>query len=176
MFLDHGLPGWKYAARVDERTSIPVLSVVLTAIISILHSLIIFGSTTAFQNIVSISNVGLFASYFMATSLLLYRRVTGVIKETKQYEGDVVNTVDAQLVWGPWRMPKTLGLFVNIYACGWALFETFFNLWPTVLPVTPENMQYAVVVAGGVVILASTWYLVGGRRTWSGPIIEAGRH
>ena len=172
---DHGLPGWQYIARVDERTKIPLMSVCLSAVVSILLSLIIFGSSTAFNNFISISIVGLFASYFIASSLLFYLRVTGGIKDRDSHDGNVVNTTGAQVVWGPWRMPKWVGVAVNGYACVWTLFEIFWNLFPTELPVTLQNMQWSSLVAGGIVVLATAWYFVGARKHWSGPIIEVHR-
>ncbi|KAL9113626.1 MAG: hypothetical protein Q9227_002364 [Pyrenula ochraceoflavens] len=156
--------------------------------INVLLSLIILGSSTAFNNLVSIGVVGLFASYFVAASLLLYRRTTGGIKHFKDDADDdnpdvvdgsssaVVNTVGAQKIWGPWRItPGILGTAVNAYACAYMVLIIFFVLWPPERPVTAENMNYGVVVVGGVVLLSTGWYFVGARGTYNGPIVEVGR-
>ncbi|KAI1809055.1 amino acid transporter-like protein [Poronia punctata] len=69
---------WAFA--LSRRTNIPVYSVVATTSIAFILSLVNIGSTTAFNGVISISVAGLFGSYLVAASLLLYRRLTGGIR------------------------------------------------------------------------------------------------
>ena len=45
-------------------------------------------------------------------------------------------------------------------------------LFPTVNPVTPQNMNYAVVVAVGIAGFALGWWWLGARKTYAGPRVE----
>lgn len=77
---DRGIPGWRFLKKVSPRTSIPTHSVLTTCVISVILSFVNIGDATAFNGIISISVAGLFGSYLMAASLLLYRRLTGAIQ------------------------------------------------------------------------------------------------
>ena len=60
---------------------------------------------------------------------------------------------------GPFYMGNgILGWAVNINCILWTLFVTVIFSIPTVLPVTKENMNYASVITGGVIILA--WFVL----------------
>jgi hypothetical protein len=45
-------------------------------------------------------------------------------------------------------------------------------LFPTVNPVTPQNMNYPVVVAAGIARIALGWWWLGARKTYVGPRVE----
>ncbi|KAI9695991.1 MAG: hypothetical protein M1820_008332 [Bogoriella megaspora] len=169
---DRGLPAWRTLARVDPRTSIPLISIILTMIINCLLSLIVLGSSTAFNNFVSIGVIGLQSSYFAAASLLLYRRCTGGIRLSKTADDGVINTIDAQMVWGPWRVPGFWGVAVNIFACIYMIIIMFFTLWPPKLPVTADNMNYSILLIGAVVFFSVVWYHVSAKKQYTGPVIE----
>lgn len=48
----------------------------------------------------------------------------------------------------------------------------FFVLWPPERPVTAENMNYSVVVVGGVIMFSIAWYFGWAKRVFNGPVIE----
>lgn len=64
---------------MQTRASIPVVAIGLITLIPALLALIYIGSSTVFEDVVSLSTSGLYASYFIACSLLLWRRLTGQI-------------------------------------------------------------------------------------------------
>lgn len=66
--------------QVHPRTRVPVLAVALVTIIPCLLNLIYIGSPTAFNDVISLSVSGLYASYLLPCSFLLWRRTTGQIK------------------------------------------------------------------------------------------------
>ena len=164
-----------YDFQVHPRTSIPVMTIVCTTIVSTLLSLIILGSSTAFNNIVSICVAGLSGSYLLAIGLLLWRRVTGRIRplsptsEAQQF----TNTPGFELSWGPWYMPGFLGPLVNAFALLYVTVILFFAFWPPETPVRASNMNYCVLVTGATVVLSVVWYFVAGRRDYKGPVIDA---
>lgn len=89
---DRGLPGWKILMKTSQRTSIPLHAVFTTTVIAIILSLVNIGDATAFNGVISISIAGLFGSYLMASSLLLYRRLRGDIHNPSS-DDQLVNTV-----------------------------------------------------------------------------------
>ena len=79
---------------------------------------------------------------------------------------------DEKFRWGPWHLPGLWGDVNNAIACGYLTVVVFFSFWPTVQPVTAENMNYAVLVTGAIVIFSLVYYLVWARRVYMGPVVE----
>ena len=134
-----------------------------------LLSLIILGSSVAFSNIISLSIAGLYSSYLICCSLLLWRRVTGKIKPHNE---TVTAVGHGRLYWGPWRVPEPFGTLNNIFACLYLTLLLFWIFWPPALPVTPATMNFSVLVFGGTIIFSLIWYGIRGRKQFSGPIVE----
>lgn len=83
----------------------------LSGVAPCLLVLINIGSTVVFNDVVSLTLVALYSTYFICISLLLYRRVTGAIRRiTLESEpSPVINSKDlaeAELCWGPWRVKR----------------------------------------------------------------------
>ena len=76
------------------------------------------------------------------------------------------------LAWGPWHVPGIFGIINNAYACLYMIFVIFWSVWPPDTPVDATNMNYSVVVTGGVIIFSIVWYWVRGRRDYQGPLID----
>ncbi|KAG8161212.1 hypothetical protein KVR01_009476 [Diaporthe batatas] len=168
---DRGLPGSKFLARTSRRTSIPLYSVLTTAIVAIILSLVNIGDATAFNGVISISIAGLFGSYLVAAGLLLYRRVRGQIRDPSPDDLHV-NTIDSTLAWGPWRLPGLFGIVNNAFSCSYLLFVFFFSFWPATREVTPQTMNWAVLVFVAVISFSVLYYVTWARRVYSGPIVE----
>lgn len=146
--------------------------------------------SSAFEDVVSLSTSGLYASYFIPCSLLLWRRVTGQIKDHSSATGDDDDRAEASraialsiediqdevaqpaLKWGPWRVPGLLGILNNAFSCSYTLFVLFWSFWPPKMPATPENMNYSILVTGAVIIFSIVYYYVWGKAQYKGPLIE----
>ncbi len=74
--------------------------------------------------------------------------------------------------WGPWRIPGYWGIANNTFACAYLTVVVFFSFWPTERLVTAENMNYAVLVTGAIVIFSLVYYFLWARRVYTGPVIE----
>jgi len=136
--------------------------------------LVSIGSTTAFNDAVSLTLASLYASYLVACSLLLWRRCTGSIKVAKSEDNTSTNLPGngGNLIWGPWRIPGIWGIAVNIFACVYLIVILIFCFWPSTVVVTPATMNYTSLVMGSVAILSAVYYLFWAHRTYKGPIIE----
>ena len=73
---------------------------------------------------------------------------------------------------GPWHLGK-FSFFINCWACIWTLFVSIIFLMPTIRPVTPNNMNYAIVFLAFILLSAMVYWYISGRKFYSGPLIEA---
>ncbi|KAI9808499.1 MAG: hypothetical protein M1827_007204 [Pycnora praestabilis] len=151
---DNGLPFSRYLAKVEPRTALPLYSIALSTLISLLLGLINIGSTAAFNAIVSLIIAATLISYGIPICLLLIRRIRG-----------------DQLRWGPWKLGR-LGVVTNIIGLIYIFIATFFSFWPQTAQVDAVDMNWSVVVLGGVMILSMVFYFIYGRKQYKGPIIE----
>ena len=174
---------------VEPRTHIPMVAIGVVTSIPAVLALIYIGSSSVFEDVVSLSTSGLYASYFITCSLLFWRRVTGQIKpySSRDDEGPSASAfptrvsaesagedevVQPPLVWGPWRVPGILGTLNNAYACIYILFVLFWSFWPPSTPPTPSSMNYSVLMTGAVIIFSIVYYYIWGRHQYMGPLIE----
>ncbi|KAI0034837.1 amino acid/polyamine transporter I [Vararia minispora EC-137] len=142
---DHAVPFSYTFARVavPPRTSdpIPVNAFLLSTAVQVLLGLIYLGSSTAFNAFVGVAVICLGLSNVMPifVSMLEGRR----------------HVARAPYNLGAWGMP------LNAIACAWILFAIVLFCMPTVVPPTPQTMNYASVVFVGFGLLSAAWYLIG---------------
>lgn len=115
---------------------------------------------------------GLYLSYMIVASLLLYRRCTGGIGSSKSSDDAIVNTAGAKLVWGPFHLPGIWGILVNTFALIYMTIAVFFSFWPPQHTVTVDTMNFSVVGTVGVIILSLVYYVLRARNVYEGPIVE----
>jgi choline transport protein len=159
--------------KVHSKSSIPVVSIALTTVISCLLSLINLGSAVAFNDVVSLTIDGLYTSYFIGNSLLLWRRVTGGIRPYNSAGNELTNVPNAEfLTWGPWRVPEPFGTIINAVGCLYMIVILFFSYWPTAIDPTASTMNFSSLMVGATGIFSVLYYIFWARRTYTGPVIE----
>jgi amino acid transporter len=127
----------------------------LTWLCTSLLSLINIGSTTAFNALLSLATIGFYFSYGIPILMFFIRRFSTA----------------RPIEFGPWTLGK-LGIPVNMLAMAFCLFLVIFLPFPTVLPVTAQNMNYASVVFAGVILFSLIDWIIRGRKRYTGPIRE----
>ncbi|KAI0468730.1 amino acid transporter [Xylaria cf. heliscus] len=165
---DLGLPFSKYLVKLNK-ASLPVVSIVTTLVITFLLSLIVLGSSIALNALLSLAITALFSSYTLVISLVLWRRVSGVIKPYMMRSDDAAS---GQLTWGPWRLPEPFGTLNNVFSIIYSVFLLFWSFWPQQTPTTPEEFNWSVVVFSGVVIFSILWYMISAKSYFRGPVKE----
>lgn len=140
--------------------------------ISCLLGLVNIGSDVALNGILSMAVSGIYLSYLMSGSFLLYRRCTGAISRYNDGEENIVNVPGAKLMWGPFRVPGILGILVNGYAVIYTIIVVFFSFWPPQMSVDRYTMNFSVVGTMGTIILAIIYYVLRARKVYQGPITE----
>lgn len=81
---DRGTPFSKVISMVSRRRRIPVIGVAVVTTLAALLTLIYIGSSTAFNDVISLTITGFYSSYFLPAAFLLYHRVKGHILPHKQ--------------------------------------------------------------------------------------------
>ncbi|KAF6231188.1 hypothetical protein HO173_010520 [Letharia columbiana] len=145
---DRAVPGREHLQRVNSNPAIPALAVFSTTAPACVLALIVLGSSTAFNDIVSLSVVGLFGSYFLVAVLLLWRRLRGDIKLAPSSGDGLDNVPGKELTWGPWRVPGVLDIMTNSFATVYLIIIFFFSLWPPVNHPTAATMNYSSLMFG----------------------------
>jgi amino acid transporter len=119
---DGGLPYSRSFQKVHPRLGQPLNALLLITGLTILFGLILIGSTSAFNALISSSVVALGVSYAIpvAINICRGRKMLGP---------------------RPFVLPNWLGWTVNLIGVCYTLVSTVFFLFPPVLPVTPSNMS-----------------------------------
>lgn len=76
------------------------------------------------------------------------------------------------LRFGPFTLGK-YGTPINIFSIVYTVFIIFFSFWPMSREVSPETMNWSVLVFGSVLILSTLFWFAHGRKVYTGPITEA---
>jgi amino acid transporter len=152
---DSAAPFSKYFTHVDTKLQTPVRAVVIVTVLEMLLGLIYLGNSTAFNAILSMSILGMYASYLLP---IVYMLVYG----RKNLE---------QNKYGPFRLGG-FGPAVNMIAIGWLILASVFSTFPSVQPVTEQNMNYSSVVMSGWLVFGAAFFFFFGRRSYVGPNVE----
>lgn len=181
-YLTYHLRYDTYSSQIDKRTTIPVVAILVVTVLSALLSLINIGNSAAFNGTISLVLEGFYLSYLLAIGLLFWRRIRGDL-DCQNADLAVFNTsplhdeaYDRSLTWGPWRMKGSLGVANNAIAICYLMLIIFFSFWPTHVNPTPEMMNWAVVVTGGVASFSVIYYVMVARKSYTGPIVEIDPH
>jgi choline transport protein len=141
--------------------------------VSVLLSFIGLGSPVAFNSVVSLTVNGLYTSYLIGNTLLLWRRVTGSIGPYSASDTTLTNTIEAEhLTWGLWMIREPFGTIINAFGCAYLFVMVFFSFWPIAIHPEPASMNYSSLMCGAVAIFSVVYYFCWGKRTYTGPVIE----
>ncbi|KAF9480263.1 APC amino acid permease [Pholiota conissans] len=151
---DHGLPDRGYFGKNSKLTQTPLRAICLTTIVSILPGLLDLASPIAANAIFSLTAMALDLSYIIP---IFCRRLYS-------------KHPDVMFKPGPFYMGDGwLGVVCNSICITWTLFICVIFSFPTIKPVTQQNMNYASVITVGVIVLAFAWYILGAHKFYTGP-------
>lgn len=158
---DGGLPASQLFAKVSPTLKVPVYMVLVVGFLQMLLGLIYLGSSTAFNAVLSMAVLGMYASYI---SPIIFMLIYGRRESAPIFRGLGSRSFNLGPRWGP---------VVNIAAIVWLIIGMVFSTFPTLKPVTPENMNYCIVVTMGWMLVGGVYYyLLGGKKQFTGPVIE----
>jgi len=151
---DGGLPFSEFFAHIDTKHHVPFRAIGLVSATVVVLSLLNVASTTALTAMFALTNSSLYISYLIPIILLVMKRSRG-----------------EPIAFGPWTLGRW-GMPVNLFAIVFGVFVCIFVPFPTILPVTAENMNYCGPVFGGLIILLLIDWMIRGRAKFTGPLKE----
>ncbi|KAK0283047.1 polyamine transporter tpo5 [Friedmanniomyces endolithicus] len=148
---DHLVPFSSLWTKILPLTGTPILAVWISVFWCIAINLIGLGSYTAIAGVFNVCAIALDWSYCIP---IVCKLAFGKFER------------------GPWHLGK-FSPFINAWACIWTLFVSIIFVMPTALPVTAMTMNYAIVYLGAILFFSMLYWVVRGRKFYTGPLIEA---
>ena len=124
-----------------------------------LLALINIGSTAAFQAFISLNVASYYSSFLLAASVMLNLRL---------------KNAELEIPWGPFRLGSA-GIPVTVLAMLYTVVCLFFSFWPAYAQVTPASMNYSVLIFGATLMFCLAFWVVWGRKVYTGPVVEVSR-
>jgi len=152
---DQLLPGAQLWTKILPLTGTPVLAVWISVFWCIAINLIGLGSYTAIEGVFNVTAIALDWSYCIPIFLKL--------------------CFSQNFRPGPWHLGK-FSKYINAWACIWTTFVTIIFILPVSLPVSAENMNYAIVYLAGILFFSMLYWVVRGHKHYTGPLVEADLH
>jgi amino acid transporter len=140
-----------YATQVHPTLKIPLNALILVGVICCLLALINIASATAFNALISLPTIALYISYGIPILFILIRKLQG---RHPRY--------------GPFALGRW-GIPINVFSLVYILYILTFVPFPTILPVTAVNMNYAGPLVGAVIVIAICDWFVSGRKRFTVP-------
>ncbi|CAF0949281.1 unnamed protein product [Adineta steineri] len=149
MARDGIFPFSKQLRWIWERKKIPLVNVIFVLTIDTLFLLLQLVSETAFSSIIAVTTLGYQISYLMP---ILFRCTTA--RHTFHL---------GEFNLGRFSIPTA------IISCIWLSITSILMFFPFEYPITKDNMNYAIVIIGGVALIASIYWIFWARHFFVGP-------
>jgi len=141
-----------YCNQVNHKNGLPVNSLRATFGVTFCLSWIAAGSTIAFNNIISISLVGLLLSYGSTILTIAIRRAS-----------------PEPLPPSYLKFSKPLGFLINGIALCFVVIAFVMVFFPTAPNPDGASMNWSIVISGGVILFAGFFYVVKGKHSYIAP-------
>lgn len=152
---DRGLPFSNTFAIVSPKRQVPIPAILLASAVQMALNSIYFGSVTGFATVISIATEGFYLSYAMP---LLARILSSF-------------TADAKPMNGPFTLGRW-GLLMNVVGLVFLVFTSITFNFPTLAPVTSENMNYTSAAVGVIGLISAVTWVTTGRKAFTGPVVD----
>ncbi|KAF7901881.1 uncharacterized protein EAF01_007179 [Botrytis porri] len=150
---DKGFPCSLWIYKMNHKLNIPPNAIYLTSILTVLLCLINFGSSFAFNIVVSLSLLALLSTYMISIGCVLLKRIQG-----------------ESLPSARWSLGR-FGLPINAFAFAYCGFVMVWSCFPSEAPVTLGNANWAPAVWFAVIVIAGLIYIVHGKKHYTPPVV-----
>jgi amino acid transporter len=151
---DQIIPGQDHLTQLDPNTQQPIYCILIVYIAVCLLLLLPLVNESAFYSFCSICAFGANVSYAIPICLKLF----GSSRSTFPY--------------GPVNFGGYT-IYLEVVSVIFLLYQAVILLFPYSYPVTADNMNYSVVIIGGIVILMHIAWECANKRTFKGPLRHA---
>jgi amino acid transporter len=155
---DKGLPFSSFLAHVRPGLDVPVNAVMVTLLFTTLLSLIIIGSSIAFNVITSLGQLGLVSSYIVVIACIMLKRIRGE------------PLLPSKFSLGRW------GLLVNGIALSFLILAFIFLFFPAAPNPTVESMNWSCLLFGFIICFSLVYYHAVGKHHYAGPVEFVKQH
>jgi choline transport protein len=150
---DNGLPFSHWIAKMNHKAAVPYNSVYVVSFFSCVILCINFGSTFAFNIIVSMSLLALLSTYMISIGCVLLKRIRG-----------------EPLPHARWSLGRA-GIFINGFAFIYSAFAIVWSSFPPALPAVVTTTNWGPAVWFGVLLLSIVLYFVYGKHHYTPPVM-----
>jgi choline transport protein len=150
---DRGVPFSQVFGYVPPSLMIPLPAIGLTLLLTMLLALIPLVSSVAYNDITSLGVGALLCSYIICIGCLFLRRVRGQDLLPRRFS-----------------LGRVGGFATNAFALCFLILDLVLCFFPAEPHPSPENMNWAVVIFGGVALLAFVYFVARGRKVYKGPV------
>ncbi|KAK8015117.1 amino acid transporter [Apiospora arundinis] len=154
---DRAIPFDRYFSVVSDANHVPVRCILVVTGFQMLLGFIYLGNTTAFNAILSMSIISMYISYMLPIAYMLFGGR---------------ERLDPHIL-GPFKLGRGLGRVLNVVSLVWMTVAIVFSTFPTAMPVTPQNMNYSIVVLGGWISAGVGYYVFYGKAKYDVPMVGA---
>lgn len=131
---------------------VPANAVLVTLLCTTLLSLIIIGSTIAFNIITSLGQLGLVSSYIIVIACVFAKRLRG-----------------EPLLPSRFNLGRA-GIVINAIALCFLSLAFIFLFFPAAPHPTPQNMNWSCLMYGFILCFSLIYYYIWGRHNYVGPV------
>ncbi|KAK8069444.1 amino acid transporter [Apiospora phragmitis] len=154
---DRAIPFDRYFSAISDAHHVPVRCIVVITAFQMLLGFIYLGNTTAFNAILSMSIISMYLSYMLPIAYMLFGGR---------------ERLDPHIL-GPFQLGRGLGRVLNVVSLVWMTVAIILGTFPTAMPVTPQNMNYSIVVMAGWLLFGIVYYVKTGRNRYAVPVVGA---
>jgi amino acid transporter len=137
-----GVPFSKFMARISDSSQLPINSIIFSVIACSLIGLLELGSATALNAILGSAVLCIFFSYAIPIACSLMSKRSAF--ERPHY----------------FNLGKALGTALNLISVVWIIFVFVWLCFPLYLPVTMDNMNWAVLACAVVLLISGINWLI----------------
>ena len=149
---DGGIPGSGFISRVQHKLNSPLNAVMVTQIVVTLLALINIGSSIALNAVLSLCTVAAQSGYMICIGCVLLKRLRGEPLPPRR-----------------WSLGR-YGTVCNVLALIFLFPAYIFCFFPPATPVVPSTMNWAALMYGAVIFLATIYYVVHGKKSYVPPV------
>lgn len=146
---DEATPFPRCLGRVSPTHKSPFNATLFCGIFSTCLALIYLGSSTAFSA---------FVNCFVLLSTLSYLAALVPFILTGRFS-HAGNPSGNGMIPGPFKMSPAVGYSLNVVACLYMLAFNIIYCFPYTATVTAENMNYTCLIAGGLTVIVTVWWI-----------------
>jgi len=170
MGRDNGTPFSHWVGHVDLRFRNPLNATLCVGVMVTILGCIYIGNVTAFNGEFYTS-----LNYFPVLTTVKAFIGCFTILTTLSYLAAIlphVLTRRQNVIPGPFWMPPIVAYIVHGVSCGYIIVFNIIYFFPYSLPVSAANMNYSVLMAGGLTIIMGAYYIWKRTRGYEGPHVH----